>query len=162
MASPDNHNDARRARTTTNSSILETASRFWQRSYAGDYLGLVILVVAYLLIGLFGQPFHQMFRLNDYRLQHPHAEQERVPVCEYSDHSEDSQLIHHSPSHRSFCRHSCSCPLCMDIGSQARHPQSTCNSTRTRHLDHHHHIPHRHLQRLDRKTSTRSYSKMRS
>ncbi|QIX01410.1 hypothetical protein AMS68_006927 [Peltaster fructicola] len=80
MASPDDRNDARRARLVTQGSLLDTAARFWQRSYAGDYLGLGLLVVAYLLIGLLGEPFHQMFRLNDYRLQHPHAEVERVPV----------------------------------------------------------------------------------
>lgn len=80
MASPDDRHDARRNKQ---SGLYEAAVRFWQKSYAGDYLGLTILVAAYLLISLFGEPFHQMFRLNDYRLQHPHAEVERVPVCEY-------------------------------------------------------------------------------
>lgn len=64
------------------SGFYDTASRFWKRSYAGDYLGLTVLVVAYIIVKMLDEPYHQMFRLNDYRLQHPHAEVERVPVCE--------------------------------------------------------------------------------
>lgn len=61
-------------------SLLDTAQRFWQRSYAGDYLGLAIIVVLYIPLRVFNEPFHQMFRLNDPRIQHPHAEVERVSV----------------------------------------------------------------------------------
>lgn len=81
MASPDDGDVRRRSKQWSQNSLYETVARFWQRSYAGDYLGLIILIAAYLLISILGEPFHQMFRLNDYRLQHPHAEIERVPVC---------------------------------------------------------------------------------
>lgn len=60
--------------------LWETSKRFYQRSYAGDYLGVALLVAAYILIKLFGEPFHSQFRLDDPRLQHPHAEVERVDV----------------------------------------------------------------------------------
>lgn len=62
------------------SGLWETSKRFYHRSYAGDYLGVALLVAAYILIKLFGQPFHSQFRLDDPRLQHPHAEVERVDV----------------------------------------------------------------------------------
>lgn len=67
------------------SGLYETLQRFWQRShYAGDYFGLTILVVAYILVRLLaGEPFHSQFRLDDPRIQHPHAEIERVPVGIY-------------------------------------------------------------------------------
>lgn len=61
--------------------ILSAAQRFWQRSYAGDYAGLAVLVLLYIPLKLFGEPFHKMFRLDDPRIQHPHAEVERVGVC---------------------------------------------------------------------------------
>ena len=60
--------------------LWETANRFWQRNYAGDYLGLAIMFLAWLLLHVFMEPFHQMFRLNDPRIQHPYAQHERVPV----------------------------------------------------------------------------------
>ena len=64
----------------TGTSILESAQRFWQRSYAGDYLGLAIIIVLWVPLKVFGEPYHQMFRLSDSRIQHPHAEVERVGV----------------------------------------------------------------------------------
>ncbi|KAK4579810.1 hypothetical protein LTR86_000011 [Recurvomyces mirabilis] len=60
--------------------LLESARRFWQKSYAGDYLGLTLLLTAYILIKFFGEPFHRMFRLDDPRIGFPHAEIERVSV----------------------------------------------------------------------------------
>lgn len=65
---------------TTRSSILETAQRYLQRSYAGDYLGLAVIVILWIPLKIFGEPFHQMFRLSDPRIQHPHAEVERVGI----------------------------------------------------------------------------------
>ena len=73
---------ARKAKLSDPSSFASIAHRFWQRSYyAGDYLGLVLLLAAYLLIQFLGEPFHRLFRLDDPRLQFPHAEVERVSVC---------------------------------------------------------------------------------
>lgn len=63
------------------SGLYETLQRFWQKSYAGDYLGLAILVAALVIVQLLGEPFHREFKLNDTRIQHPHAEVERVSVC---------------------------------------------------------------------------------
>ncbi|KAF2760296.1 acid phosphatase/Vanadium-dependent haloperoxidase [Pseudovirgaria hyperparasitica] len=54
--------------------------RFWQRSYASDYVGLALLIVAYLLIVLFVEPFHRMFSLDNIAIQYPHALVERVSV----------------------------------------------------------------------------------
>lgn len=58
--------------------FYETVRRFWQKSYAGDYIGLAVLVSGYILLKLFDEPFHQQFHLDDPRIQHPHAEIERV------------------------------------------------------------------------------------
>ncbi|KAH6640263.1 phosphatidic acid phosphatase type 2/haloperoxidase [Chaetomium tenue] len=66
--------------------ILASFSRFWQAShgrpltYASDYIGFVLLLVSYLLIQFFVEPFHRMFSLNDLRIAFPHAEVERVPL----------------------------------------------------------------------------------
>ena len=54
-----------------------------QKSYASDYLGFVILLVLYLNLQIFVVPFHRLFYLDDHRIQFPHAEVERVPVCKY-------------------------------------------------------------------------------
>lgn len=72
---------------------FETVRRFWQKSYAGDYLGLVLLVVGYIVMKLVAEPFHHQFRLDDPRIQHPHAEVERVPPGDSSwKRSQRSQL----------------------------------------------------------------------
>jgi len=55
-------------------------SRFCQRSYAADYLGLILLIVASILVQFFLEPFHRMFSLDNIALQFPHAAVERVPV----------------------------------------------------------------------------------
>lgn len=70
-----------KAPATGGGGLLETLQRFWLKTYAGDYLGLIIVLVAYLLIQMLQDPFHQMFSLDDRRLQHPHADIERVSVC---------------------------------------------------------------------------------
>ncbi|KAK0840565.1 hypothetical protein LTR03_010478 [Friedmanniomyces endolithicus] len=73
---------SRRAKLSADgSSVYDTLLHVWQRSYyAGDYLGLAVLLAAYVLLQLLGEPFHRMFRLDDPRLQFPHAEVERVSV----------------------------------------------------------------------------------
>ncbi|KAK0742767.1 phosphatidic acid phosphatase type 2/haloperoxidase [Schizothecium vesticola] len=62
------------------SGLLASASRYWHRSYAADYVGFGLLVTCYLLILLFVEPFHRMFSLDDLRISFPHAEIERVPI----------------------------------------------------------------------------------
>ncbi|KAF2654264.1 PAP2-domain-containing protein [Lophiostoma macrostomum CBS 122681] len=61
---------------------LGAAARFWQRSYASDYVGLAILVTGYILsqMAFFAEPFHRMFSLDNLAIQFPHAEVERVSV----------------------------------------------------------------------------------
>lgn len=63
-----------------NNGYLESFLRFARQTHAADYIGLSILVVGELLLKLFGEPFHSQFRLDDPRIQHPHAEVERVSV----------------------------------------------------------------------------------
>ncbi|KAJ9203081.1 hypothetical protein DTO166G4_7865 [Paecilomyces variotii] len=54
--------------------------RFWQRSYASDYISLGFLAVGWVLIQITAKPFHQMFTLDNVSIQHPFAVVERVPV----------------------------------------------------------------------------------
>jgi len=60
--------------------VLGAMRRFWQRSYAADYAGFVLLLVAYALSKVLLEPFHRMFSLDNQAIQFPHAEIERVPV----------------------------------------------------------------------------------
>jgi len=60
--------------------FIASFRRFWQRSYASDYVGLIILLTAYMLIQFFMEPFHRMFYLDNLAIQYPHAIVERVPV----------------------------------------------------------------------------------
>lgn len=78
---PDVRN-GRKAKTTSalDSGLLEAVQRVWRKTYGGDYLGLILLAVLEILLKLFGEPFHQLFRLDDPRLQHPHAQIETVDV----------------------------------------------------------------------------------
>lgn len=55
-------------------------ARFWQKTYAPDYVGFALLLTAYLLIVFFVEPFHRMFFINNININYPHALQERVPV----------------------------------------------------------------------------------
>ena len=54
--------------------------RFWSRSYAPDYVGLIVLECAYLYIQFFAKPFHRMFSLDDRSISFPHALVQRVPL----------------------------------------------------------------------------------
>jgi len=81
MASNDVRNGRKaRASSPSDSGLYGTLRRFWQKSYASDYLGFVLLLAAYIVIKLTGEPFHQLFRLDDPRIGFPHAEVERVAV----------------------------------------------------------------------------------
>ncbi|KAF2128644.1 PAP2-domain-containing protein [Dothidotthia symphoricarpi CBS 119687] len=60
--------------------FLGAAARFWQRSYASDYVGLAILITGYIWIQFLAEPFHRMFSLDNLAIQYPHAEIERVSV----------------------------------------------------------------------------------
>ncbi|OJJ43948.1 hypothetical protein ASPZODRAFT_135348 [Penicilliopsis zonata CBS 506.65] len=55
-------------------------ARFYQRSYAPDYIALGVLIAGWLLIQAFVTPFHRMFSLDNKAIQYPFAEVERVPV----------------------------------------------------------------------------------
>ena len=55
-------------------------ARFWSRSYALDYVGLLVLECAYLSIQLFVEPFHRMFSLDDRSKSYPYALVQRVSV----------------------------------------------------------------------------------
>ncbi|KAF2494630.1 acid phosphatase/Vanadium-dependent haloperoxidase [Lophium mytilinum] len=65
---------------TQSPGFVGSFARFWQRSYASDYVGLAVLLTAYILLQFFAEPFHRMFSLDNLAIQYPHAEQERVPV----------------------------------------------------------------------------------
>ncbi|KAJ6261336.1 hypothetical protein Dda_4005 [Drechslerella dactyloides] len=56
-----------------------TGQTFNQKTYAADYLGLVILAASNASLFVV-EPFHKAFTIDDPRLQFPHAEHERVPV----------------------------------------------------------------------------------
>ena len=85
MPAAEDVRNGRKARlqSTNAGGFWEAAQRFWAKSYAGDYLGLAVLLAAYLFIKYFGEPFHQMFTLNDTRIAHPHAEVQRVENCAF-------------------------------------------------------------------------------
>ncbi|ODH49552.1 hypothetical protein GX48_04339 [Paracoccidioides brasiliensis] len=55
-------------------------ARFWKRSYAADYVSLIVIVVGWMLIQIFVLPFHRMFTLDNVSIQFPFTEVERVPV----------------------------------------------------------------------------------
>ncbi|KAK1920344.1 hypothetical protein P3342_002640 [Pyrenophora teres f. teres] len=62
--------------------FLGAAARFWQRSYASDYLGILILICGYIFIQIqfLASPFHRMFSLDNLAISYPHATTERVSV----------------------------------------------------------------------------------
>lgn len=77
--------DSRNGRQTrfsllSKTGTIEALQRFWEKSYAGDYTGLIVLAVLEVFLKAVDEPFHQLFLLSDTRLQHPYAEIERVPV----------------------------------------------------------------------------------
>ncbi|KAF2795790.1 PAP2-domain-containing protein [Melanomma pulvis-pyrius CBS 109.77] len=78
---PSHDSQSRRRNSLLQSQgFVGAAARFWQRSYASDYVGLVILISGYIVIQFFAEPFHRMFSLDNLAIQYPHAEVERVSV----------------------------------------------------------------------------------
>jgi len=59
--------------------ILGSITRFWQRSYAADYVGFALLLTGYIFLEMIAEPFHRMFSLDNLAIQFPFAEVERVP-----------------------------------------------------------------------------------
>ncbi|CAG8953654.1 hypothetical protein HYFRA_00010113 [Hymenoscyphus fraxineus] len=57
---------------------IGSIARFWEKTYAPDYIGLAILTTAYFLIEFLQEPFHRLFFLSNINIQYPHAEIERV------------------------------------------------------------------------------------
>jgi len=97
MPGSESHGPLRKPRSIPDNGFMATAYRLWQvgrllvlraiymltllkKTYAADYLGLIILTVFFLLIEVFIEPFHKLFSLRDLRISFPHAEIERVPV----------------------------------------------------------------------------------
>jgi len=60
--------------------FVGSIARFWEKTYAPDYVGLALLLTAYILVQFFMEPFHRMFALNNIMIQYPHALVERVSV----------------------------------------------------------------------------------
>ncbi|CAG7953164.1 unnamed protein product [Penicillium olsonii] len=60
--------------------LAGAAARFAQHSYGPDYIALGFLVMGWVLIQLFVNPFHRMFSLDNKSIQYPFAVHERVPV----------------------------------------------------------------------------------
>ncbi|OAL32923.1 hypothetical protein AYO20_07714 [Fonsecaea nubica] len=58
--------------------VAGVIGRFWQRSYASDYVGFALLLTGYASAQVFFEPVHQMFRLDNQAKQYPHALVERV------------------------------------------------------------------------------------
>ncbi|OAG09243.1 PAP2-domain-containing protein [Paraphaeosphaeria sporulosa] len=80
MPAPAGSSTRRNTPITQSPGILGAAARFWERSYASDYVGLAILIAGWLVLQLHGEPFHRMFSLDNLSIQYPHAEVERVSV----------------------------------------------------------------------------------
>jgi len=59
---------------------IGSVARFWEKTYAPDYVGLALLLSAYILLVFLVEPFHRMFFINNINIQYPHAAVERVPV----------------------------------------------------------------------------------
>ncbi|EXJ95435.1 hypothetical protein A1O1_00556 [Capronia coronata CBS 617.96] len=68
--------------TTDAGGIAGSVWRFWQRSYASDYVGFALLFTAYICVQSFVEPFHRMFSLDDHAKQYPHATVQRVSSWE--------------------------------------------------------------------------------
>ncbi|KAI1610352.1 PAP2 domain-containing protein [Exophiala viscosa] len=58
--------------------LAGSIQRFWQRSYAPDYVGFLLVLLALIGQQLLVEPFHQMFTLDNHAKQYPHAEIQRV------------------------------------------------------------------------------------
>lgn len=59
---------------------IGSLARFWEKTYAPDYVGFALLLTAYFLISFLVKPFHRMFFINDLHILYPHALVERVSV----------------------------------------------------------------------------------
>ncbi|KAE8445082.1 hypothetical protein EG329_013797 [Mollisiaceae sp. DMI_Dod_QoI] len=59
---------------------IGSIARFWEKTYAADYVGLALLLTAYLLLQFLVEPFHRMFFISNINIQYPHAAVERVSV----------------------------------------------------------------------------------
>ncbi|KAH8684505.1 phosphatidic acid phosphatase type 2/haloperoxidase [Tricladium varicosporioides] len=57
---------------------IGSVARFWEKTYAPDYVGLLLLATAYVVIEFLMEPFHRLFFLSNINIQYPHAEVERV------------------------------------------------------------------------------------
>ncbi|KAH8816025.1 phosphatidic acid phosphatase type 2/haloperoxidase [Xylogone sp. PMI_703] len=57
-----------------------SVARFYQKSYAADYLGLAFMFAGYMVTEYFVTPFHRMIFINNINIQYPHALVERVPT----------------------------------------------------------------------------------
>ncbi|OJD11178.1 hypothetical protein AJ78_08001 [Emergomyces pasteurianus Ep9510] len=65
---------------TSRPGVIGALARFWHRSYAADYVSLIVIVMGWVSIQIFVLPFHRMFTLDNVAIQFPFAEVERVPV----------------------------------------------------------------------------------
>ncbi|KAK3492210.1 phosphatidic acid phosphatase type 2/haloperoxidase [Neurospora hispaniola] len=61
--------------------LIGSVSRWWTRSYTSDWVAFSLLLVGYIYIAAFVEPFHRLFTINDIRISFPHAEVERVPLA---------------------------------------------------------------------------------
>lgn len=60
--------------------MLTKTLLYVQRSYTSDWVAFSLLLVGYIYIAAFVEPFHRLFTINDIRISFPHAEVERVPL----------------------------------------------------------------------------------
>ncbi|KFX99336.1 hypothetical protein O988_03925 [Pseudogymnoascus sp. VKM F-3808] len=65
---------------TSKPGVIGAVARFWQKTYAPDYVGVAVLVAAYIVLEFKTTPFHRLFDLGNIDIAYPHAEIERVPV----------------------------------------------------------------------------------
>ncbi|KFY47098.1 hypothetical protein V495_02101 [Pseudogymnoascus sp. VKM F-4514 (FW-929)] len=65
---------------TSKPGVIGAVARFWQKTYAPDYVGVAVLVAAYIVLEFKTTPFHRLFDLGNIDIAYPHAEVERVPV----------------------------------------------------------------------------------
>ncbi|OBT46684.1 hypothetical protein VE00_02639 [Pseudogymnoascus sp. WSF 3629] len=65
---------------TSKPGVIGAVARFWQKTYAPDYVGLAVLIAAYIVLEFNTTPFHRLFELGNIDLAYPHAEHQRVPV----------------------------------------------------------------------------------
>ncbi|OAX82419.1 hypothetical protein ACJ72_03230 [Emergomyces africanus] len=65
---------------TSRHGVIGALARFCHRSYAADYVSLVVLAGGWIMVQTFVVPFHRMFTLDNVAIQFPFAEVERVPV----------------------------------------------------------------------------------